>query len=329
MAYYRDRTTGAYTTIQAAQAEYPNVSVGNPLSASDYNALNIDPVIQSPVPSTTLLQAAILAPAVQDASGTWQTAYTIEDITQGLTQTQLTSLKQQLATTLSNNLNNTAAALLAGGFKYNFSAYNTDAGVAVSTLNPNGTAGLLTLQMDTDSQVNWLGVDAMAAKAIAACIYDITALAISVAGAGYTPGTSYALTAVGAGSGFSGTVDVDSTGNLVNPQLIAGGQDWEAGVTFTVDASAGTPTTPGVITATVSQPATFSLRVLENYNVIVPAADAITILTEAAEWKTGLVFTCAGLKDQLTAMANNTAVVPATMLTVTWPSTTTTTSTGS
>jgi predicted neutral ceramidase superfamily lipid hydrolase len=59
------------------------------------------------------------------------------------------------------------ANLLSAGFQYNFSAYSTDAGIAVSTLTLNGTAGVMTIQMDANSQINWLGLTAEAQLAVA------------------------------------------------------------------------------------------------------------------------------------------------------------------
>lgn len=165
---YRDRTTGNYITLTAAEAKCPNISFGAVLTASDYNLLQIDPVQATTPPVPNLTQAVVLAPAVQNASGQWVAAYQLVDITLGMTQTQLTTLKQSIAATLSTNIDTAATTAINGGFRYNFSAYNTSTGIAISTMTPNGTPGVLTLQMDTDSQINWLGVDAQAQSAVAA-----------------------------------------------------------------------------------------------------------------------------------------------------------------
>ena len=138
---------------------------------------------------------------------------------------------------LAASFDNYLASLLASGFQYNFSAYSTDTGVAISTIDINDTAGVLTLQMDTNSQINWLGLTAQAQLAVAS----------------------------------------------------------------------GSTTT------------TFPIRVLENLNVVIPAADVIGILSAAATWKTQQIFINAGLKDQLNTLTGTTAEQIAAMATIVWP----------
>lgn len=319
MSLYRDRTSGNYVTLEMARASYPNIAVGSVLSTSDYNALNIDPVIQTAVPPTTLIQRAVRGAPVQNTSGDWETTYTVVDVTTTMSASQLATFKSKLADILSAQFDAQAAAAMAVGFQFNFSAYNTSTGISCATLTPNGTAGVLTIQMDTGSQINWLGVRAMANLAIQSCSYDVTALAIGTSGAGYTPGTGYALTATSTtGSGFAGTVDVSASGALTNPKITTPGSGYTDGLTLALPAAAGTPTTAGTITATVQQPAAITLRVYENYNVIVPAAEAIAVLLAAAQWKTKVVFAAAGLKDQAIAMAANNTSTAAEMLALTW-----------
>lgn len=319
MALYRDSATGGYITLDAAKAARPNVSVGNPLSPSDYIALGINPVIAVAPPTTTLTEIAVLAPAVQNAQEIWTQSWLVIDVTKTMTPTQLISFKQNLYTTLAAKFSDMANNLVAAGFKYDFSPYTTDAGISCATLTPNGIAGLLTIQMDQNSQINWLGTTAEAQFAIADYTYQIASLAILNAGIGYTTGTGYVLTATGNGTGFAGTIDVTEDGALTNPQITSAGTGYTGNITINIDASAGTPTTSGVITATAAAPPDFPIRVFENYNIIVPAADTITILSQAAKWKTGIIFTAASVKDQLNAMIADTTKTANDMLAVTWP----------
>lgn len=133
--------------------------------------------------------------------------------------------------------------VVAAGFQYDFSANLTDTGIAVSTLSPNGIPGVLTIQMDDASQINWLGLYKQAESIIAA-------------------GSS----------------------------------------------------------------ATLLLRVLENYNVVLTASQALTVLMAIANWKSNLIFICAGLKDQLRALPNTADSLQA-MLDIVWPTTPVTTPT--
>ena len=319
MSLYRDRTSGNYVTLEMARAAYPNVSTGSVLAATDYDALNIDPVIQTAVPPTTLIQRAVRGAPVQNTSGDWETTYTVVDVTTTMSASQLAIFKSKLSDILATQFSSQRDNALLGGFQYNFSAYNTSTGIACSTLTMNGTAGVLTLQMDTSSQIDWLGVQAMAALAIQTCTYDVTALTIGTAGAGYTPGTGYALTATApTGSGFAGTIDVDASGALTNPKITNAGTGYSQGITLAIPAAAGTPTTAGTLTATVQQPSMISMRVYENYNVLVPATEAIAALLAAGRWKTTVVFYAASLKDQAAAMAANSTNTAAEMLALTW-----------
>lgn len=68
----------------------------------------------------------------------------------------------------SASFNAKLATVIAGGFRYDFSHYSTDKSIAVSTLTPNGTAGLLTIQMDQESQIAWCVLLSQAQLAIAA-----------------------------------------------------------------------------------------------------------------------------------------------------------------
>lgn len=319
MARYVNLATSSYITLQQAKAANPNIAVGNPLKASDYAALGIAPVTETPWPTTTILQRASLTGPVKSIDGSWETTYELTSLDAGLTGADLLAFKQNLASTLSNGFSAKRASLIAAGFQYDFSAYTTDAGIACSTLTPNTAPGVLTIQMDTASQVNWLGVTAEAQVELATATFAVSALTIGADGAGYTVGTGYPLTAAGNGTGFTGTVDVDATGNLTNPQLVTPGQGYSGTTTINVDVSAGTPTTPGVITPVILQPQAFALRVAENYNVIVPATDIVKILGDAAKWATTLVFVAASLKDQLNALAVSATATPEQMVALSWP----------
>ncbi len=160
----------------------------------------------------------------------------MNDLTIGMSQTQLMVLKQSIANQMALVLNAQKNAVILAGYPYDFSAYMTDKGVAVATITSNA-AGVLTLQLDADSQRNWIALFLQAQQ-------------------------------------------------LINT---------------------GSPTT------------LLAMRTLENYNVLVPAAVVVSILTQAMLWVSTQIFTAAGLKDQLNAAVSNSAITPQMMLTYTWP----------
>lgn len=160
--YYRNRATGAYMTLQAALAQFPNIAFRTPLAVADLNTLGVDPVFDSPHPTLAANQILQMLPPTQDVLGNWYIAYQAVDATTTMSPPQVVAFKQLLNTQIQNNLNAQFAAVLARGFPFNFSGLLTETGIACSTLTPNTVPGVLTLQMDNSSQVNWLGVNAQA-----------------------------------------------------------------------------------------------------------------------------------------------------------------------
>jgi hypothetical protein len=160
MALFRDRTTGMLVTLAQAKLAAPNVSFGTSLTPTDFTMLNIDPVLPAAKPTRPQPYDRIVnAPPVQNSNGDWVQAFTIVDPTVNATTAQLVTIKTNLAATLSAQFDNTRAALFAAGYNNNFAGFND---------NNGHPCGVLTLQMDANSQINWLGVTALAQLEVAA-----------------------------------------------------------------------------------------------------------------------------------------------------------------
>lgn len=78
MPEYRIRKTGELITN--LQAAFPNVSLPAGLSADDFDALEIDPVLASPQPDATRYQFARRDGVELDAKGNWVERWRLEDM---------------------------------------------------------------------------------------------------------------------------------------------------------------------------------------------------------------------------------------------------------
>lgn len=79
MPEYRIRETGEIITNLAAQ--FPNTSLPISLTADDYDALGIDPVLEGPQPDHTQFQV-VYRDGVEEVEGQWFTKWGIADMDQ-------------------------------------------------------------------------------------------------------------------------------------------------------------------------------------------------------------------------------------------------------
>lgn len=79
MPEYRIRETGEIVTNLAAQ--FPNTSLPISLTADDYDALGVDPVLEAPQPEHTRFQTAY-RDGVEEIEGQWFTKWGIADMDQ-------------------------------------------------------------------------------------------------------------------------------------------------------------------------------------------------------------------------------------------------------
>lgn len=81
MAKYRNRTTGEVKTKDELKALHKNVSLPVVWSSETLDALNVDPVLESPKPTLSGPYKAIAAAApVQDSSGNWVESWEERDM---------------------------------------------------------------------------------------------------------------------------------------------------------------------------------------------------------------------------------------------------------
>jgi hypothetical protein len=80
MAEYRNRTTGEVKTQSELKAAHPNMSLPRVWNSSVLDALNIDPVFQSPSATTTAYQVSVRDGVEQDSNGNWVERYVARDM---------------------------------------------------------------------------------------------------------------------------------------------------------------------------------------------------------------------------------------------------------
>ena len=82
MAEYRDRTTGEVKTQGQLRKENPNMSLPKVWNDYTFDALNVDPVLAAPKPTSGIgqYQHAIRNGVVQDANSNWVEAWQIVDM---------------------------------------------------------------------------------------------------------------------------------------------------------------------------------------------------------------------------------------------------------
>jgi hypothetical protein len=74
---YRVRSNGNVVSQGEVRKLFPNVSLPRVWSADVCNQLGIDPVLESPAPTTTRYQTANKNGVTQDANGNWVWAWTV------------------------------------------------------------------------------------------------------------------------------------------------------------------------------------------------------------------------------------------------------------
>lgn len=79
MPEYRIRETGEIVTNLAAQ--FPNTSLPVSLTADDYDALGVDPVLEAPQPEHTRFQT-VYRDGVEEIEGQWFTKWGVADMDQ-------------------------------------------------------------------------------------------------------------------------------------------------------------------------------------------------------------------------------------------------------
>ena len=82
MAEYRDRTTGEVKTQGQLRKENPNMSMPRVWNDNVHDALNVDPVLATPKPTSGIgaYQTVIRNGVVQDANNNWVQAWQIVDM---------------------------------------------------------------------------------------------------------------------------------------------------------------------------------------------------------------------------------------------------------
>ena len=80
MSEYRNRTTGEVKTQGQWRSANPNTSLPRVWKAATLDALNLDPVLAAPQPSTEQYETARRNGVVQDANNNWVTAWEVVDM---------------------------------------------------------------------------------------------------------------------------------------------------------------------------------------------------------------------------------------------------------
>jgi len=80
MGEYRNRTTGVVMTQGQIRAANPNTSLPRVWKAATLDALDLEPVLAAPQPSTEQYETARRNGVVQDANNNWVTAWEVVDM---------------------------------------------------------------------------------------------------------------------------------------------------------------------------------------------------------------------------------------------------------
>ena len=108
MGEYRDRTTGEVKTQGELRRDNPNMSMPRAWNSNTHDALNVDPVLEAPKPTSGIgqYQQVVRNGVVQDANDNWVEAWEIRDMFADIEGGQT---KSQQETAYQTNLDNDAA----------------------------------------------------------------------------------------------------------------------------------------------------------------------------------------------------------------------------
>ena len=80
MGEYRERTTGEVKSQGEWRAAFPNMSLPKVWNSNVCDAMNIDPVLESPAATTTAYQTSVRDGVEQDSKGNWVEKYVARDM---------------------------------------------------------------------------------------------------------------------------------------------------------------------------------------------------------------------------------------------------------
>ena len=97
MTEYRDRTTGELKSQGQLRKENPNMSMPKVWGANVFDALNVDPVLRAPQPTTGIgaYQSVRRNGVVQDANSNWVEAWEVADMFSDTTEDGVTTTKAE------------------------------------------------------------------------------------------------------------------------------------------------------------------------------------------------------------------------------------------
>jgi len=111
MTEYRDRTTGELKSQGQLRKENPNMSMPKVWGANVFDALNVDPVLRSPKPTTGIgaYQSVRRNGVVQDALNNWVEAWEVADMFADTTEDGVTTTKAEHEAAYQQQLDDSAA----------------------------------------------------------------------------------------------------------------------------------------------------------------------------------------------------------------------------
>jgi len=111
MSEYRNRTTGEVKTQGQLRKENPNMSLPRVWNDNVHDALNVDPVLAAPKPTSGIgaYQTVTRNGVVQDANNNWVQAWQIVDMFTDTTEDGVTTTKAEHEAAYQTRLDNDAA----------------------------------------------------------------------------------------------------------------------------------------------------------------------------------------------------------------------------
>ena len=111
MTEYRDRTTGEIKSQGQLRKENPNMSMPKVWNTNVFDALNVDPVLAAPKPTSGIgaYQTVTRNGVVQDANSNWVQAWQIVDMFADTTEDGVTTTKAEHEAAYQTQLDNNAA----------------------------------------------------------------------------------------------------------------------------------------------------------------------------------------------------------------------------
>ena len=111
MTEYRDRTTGEIKSQGQLRKENPNMSMPRVWNSNVHDALNVDPVLAAPKPTSGIGQYQTVSRngVVQDANSNWVQAWEIADMFSDTTEDGVTTTKAEHEAAYQTQLDSDAA----------------------------------------------------------------------------------------------------------------------------------------------------------------------------------------------------------------------------